>query len=333
MPYTFALDFENEELTQPLQLETQRLTLRRWQEADRAPFAQMNADPIVMHYFGAVMTRTESDEAIDRYLAAFDREGFSFFAAHLRDTRDFIGTIGMQTMRDAVPNLSQPAVEIGWRLTQAAQGHGLATEGARTIVDFAFNKLGLNEVVAITALPNSASRHVMEKLGMTHRPELDFDHPRRPPVPAPHSLQRSKFPRGAMLEPFVALISERLRCLAELAIVSVMFISLTGCKDKPVDAKDCAGTYELHYGNNAQGTTCFELRNDGTYTRGDGFGKEDDISISGMEKNGLWTLNETGPYQQIFIGHSALPINYTHSSIRITFNDDLGKYCDLSIHK
>jgi RimJ/RimL family protein N-acetyltransferase len=174
-------------LTQPLQLETPRLTLRRWQEADRAPFAEMNADPFVMHYFESTFTRRQSDEAIDRYLAAFDRDGFSFFAATLRDTGAFAGTIGLQIMRDAVPNLPQPAVEIGWRLTQSAQGKGFATEGARTIVDFAFNRLGLNEVVAITALPNRASRHVMEKLGMTHRPELDFDHPR---VPAGHQHQR-----------------------------------------------------------------------------------------------------------------------------------------------
>jgi RimJ/RimL family protein N-acetyltransferase len=147
----------------------------------------MNADPVVMKYFEAPMTRQQSDEAIDRYLAAFDREGFSFFAANLRDNGDFIGTIGLQTMRDVVPNLPQPAVEIGWRLGQSAQGKGFATEGARAIVDFAFNKLGLNEVVAITALPNQPSRRVMEKLGMTHRPELDFDHSR---VPVGHQYQR-----------------------------------------------------------------------------------------------------------------------------------------------
>jgi RimJ/RimL family protein N-acetyltransferase len=174
-------------LTKQFQLETSRLTLRRWQESDREPFAQMNADPVVMHYFEAPMTREQSDEAIDRYLACFDRDGFSLFAATLRDTGAFAGTIGLQTMRDAVPNLPQPAVEIGWRLTQSAQGKGLATEGARAIVDYAFNQLGLNEVVAITVLPNRASRHVMEKLGMIHRPELDFDHPR---VPAGHQYQR-----------------------------------------------------------------------------------------------------------------------------------------------
>jgi RimJ/RimL family protein N-acetyltransferase len=174
-------------LTQPLQLETPRLLLRRWKEADRVPFAAMNADSAVMHFFAAPLTRAESDAAIDRYLASFDREGFSFFAAHRRDTGELAGTIGLQIMRDAVPDLPQPAVEIGWRLTQSSQGKGLATEGARVIVDFAFHQLAFNEVVAITALPNRASRHVMEKLGMTHRPELDFDHPR---VPEGHQYRR-----------------------------------------------------------------------------------------------------------------------------------------------
>jgi RimJ/RimL family protein N-acetyltransferase len=174
-------------LTTSLQLETTRLTLRPWQEADRVPFAEMNADPVVMHYFEGPFTRQQSDEAIDRYLAAFERDGFSLFVATLRDTGDFAGTIGLQIMRFAVPNLPHPAVEIGWRLTQSAQGKGLATEGARAIVDYAFNQLSLKEVVAITAIPNCASRHVMEKLGMTHRPELDFDHPH---VSTGHPYQR-----------------------------------------------------------------------------------------------------------------------------------------------
>lgn len=174
-------------MTPPLQLETTRLALRRWQEADRALFAAMNADPVVMHFFAAPFTRQQSDEAIDRYLDAFNRVGFSFFAATLRDTGAFVGTLGLQIMRDAVPNLPQPAVEIGWRLTRDSQGHGLATEGARALIDFAFRQLALAEVVAITTLANRPSRRVMEKLGMTHRPELDFNHPR---VPSGHPYER-----------------------------------------------------------------------------------------------------------------------------------------------
>ena len=174
-------------MTTTLQLETARLTLRPWQERDRASFAAMNANPHVMAFFPALMTRQESDEAIDRYLAAFDRDGFSFLAAEHRETGDFAGVIGLQTMRDVVPNLPQPAVEIGWRLSPHFQRQGLATEGAAAIVDFAFQQLNLPEVVAITAIGNTASRRIMEKLGMIHKPELTFDHPR---VPSGHPHQR-----------------------------------------------------------------------------------------------------------------------------------------------
>jgi RimJ/RimL family protein N-acetyltransferase len=168
-----------------LQLETARLILRPWRESDRAPFAAMNADPLVMTYFPSTMTPEDSDAALARFQAAYERDGFGFLTAELRSTGAFARIIGAQTMRDVVPNLPQPAVEIGWRLPCAFHGQGLATEGARATVDFCFNTLNLPEVVAVTALGNRASRRVMEKLNMTHRPDLDFDHPRMP-VGHPH---------------------------------------------------------------------------------------------------------------------------------------------------
>ena len=89
-------------------------------------------------------------------------------------------------MNFAVPSLPQPAVEIGWRLAHRHWGKGLATEGARAVVRYAFGILQLREIVAITVPTNVRSRHVMEKIGMTHVPELDFDHPR---VPEGHPLR------------------------------------------------------------------------------------------------------------------------------------------------
>lgn len=174
-------------MTTTFQLATARLILRPWQDRDRTAFTAINADPVVMTYFAASMTAAETDEAIARYNMQLDRDGFTMFAAEHRETGTLAGIIGMQTMRTIVPNLPQPAVEIGWRLAREFQGQGLATEGARAIVDFAFEQLRLPEVVAITAVGNTESRHVMEKLNMTHRPDLDFDHPL---VPAGHPHQR-----------------------------------------------------------------------------------------------------------------------------------------------
>jgi RimJ/RimL family protein N-acetyltransferase len=164
-------------LTATVHLATARLILRPWQDGDRAPFAAMNADPNVMRFFPNLMTREESDEAIDRYNLQLTRDGFTMLALEDRTTHELIGILGAQTMRFAVPNLPQPAVEIGWRLSAHAHGRGLATEGARAILTHLRNETTVREVVAITTPDNLASQNVMCKLNMTARPELTFDHP------------------------------------------------------------------------------------------------------------------------------------------------------------
>ena len=108
------------------------------------------------------------------------------FAAELIGAGQFAGFIGLQTMNFVVPSVEQPAVEIGWRLSHAHWGKGLATEGARGVVRYAFATLQLRELVAITVPANLRSRNVMEKIGMKHIPELDFDHPR---IPEGHPLR------------------------------------------------------------------------------------------------------------------------------------------------
>jgi RimJ/RimL family protein N-acetyltransferase len=163
-------------LTTTLHLETPRLILRPFEESDHAPFAAMNQDPEVMHFFASTFTPEESDQHIARYQLQLERDGFSFCVATHKQTGDFLGIIGMQTMYIAVPNLPQPAVELGWRLAAHAHGQGYATEGAQAFVDHA-RQLNLPSVVAITTPDNLASQNVMRKLGMTARRELTFDHP------------------------------------------------------------------------------------------------------------------------------------------------------------
>ena len=80
-----------------------------------------------------------------------------------------------------------PAVEIGFRLARHAWGHGYATEAATEAVRYGFDAVGLAEIVSMTAVQNVRSRAVMTKLGMTHDPADDFDHPR---VPDGHPLKR-----------------------------------------------------------------------------------------------------------------------------------------------
>ena len=166
-------------------IETPRLILRNWVESDRQPFRQMNADARVMRYFPKLMTPEESDAGMSRLQAHADRHGFTFWAADLRESGEFIGFIGLaHTPFEAH---FTPCVEIGWRLRPEFWNRGLATEGARACVDHAFHQLALAEIVAFTAVENCPSRRVMEKLGMTHNPADDFDHPR---CPEGHQLRR-----------------------------------------------------------------------------------------------------------------------------------------------
>jgi len=164
---------------------TERLILRQWRESDREPFARLNADPHVMEFMPNILLKQESDALADRIETHFERHGFGPCAVELRRGGAFVGFIGLN-----VPSFSAaftPCVEVGWRLAAKYWNQGLATEGAQAIVGYGFDVLGLEELVSFTAAANFKSRRVMEKLGMTHEPRDDFDHPR---LPAGHPLRR-----------------------------------------------------------------------------------------------------------------------------------------------
>lgn len=166
-------------------IRTDRLVLRRWRPDDRAAFAAMNADPYVMEHFPAPLTRAASDELVARIEAHFQRHGYGLWALETVDQGRFIGFTGL-----SVPSFEAhftPAVEVGWRLARHAWRHGFATEAARTALRLAFGVHGLTEVVSFTARTNVRSRAVMERLGMTHDPGDDFEHPN---LPAGHRLSR-----------------------------------------------------------------------------------------------------------------------------------------------
>jgi RimJ/RimL family protein N-acetyltransferase len=168
-------------------IETERLRLRSWHDADLPAFAAMNADPRVRRYFSSRLTREESDASVASFLRMYALDGYAFMATELRETSEFIGLIGIQRMSFLLPGRSVPAVEIGWRLNEKSWGKGLATEGARACLDLAFEKFQLPEVVAFTIPANLPSRRVMEKLRMTRNPDDDFDDPR---IPAGNPCQR-----------------------------------------------------------------------------------------------------------------------------------------------
>lgn len=168
----------------PATVVTARLVLRPWREEDLAPFAELNADPVVMAHFPSTLSRSQSDALVERIEEARRRDGFGLWAVEVPGAVPFAGFVGLS--RVLFPAHFTPAVEDGWRLARDHWGRGYATEGARAALDMAFGPLRLDQVVSFTSSGNRRSRRVMERLGMVHDPADDFEHPG---LPAGHRLR------------------------------------------------------------------------------------------------------------------------------------------------
>ncbi|MFF9095856.1 GNAT family N-acetyltransferase [Streptomyces sp. NPDC014802] len=164
---------------------TERLWLRHWRESDLAPWAALNADPQVREYFPDVLTRERSDASAARFQADLERRGWGWWAVEVRATGEFIGFCGLDPVEESMPFTG---VEAGWRLARSAWGHGYATEAALAVVDFGFERLGLPEILAVTAAGNLRSQAVMRRIGMTYDPADDFDDPGVPEGPLRRSV-------------------------------------------------------------------------------------------------------------------------------------------------
>jgi RimJ/RimL family protein N-acetyltransferase len=157
-----------------VELRTDRLLMRAWADADRAPFAALNADSEVMEHFPAVLSRAESDHLVDLVQEELTRRGWGLWAVELLEGGTFIGFVGLND----VPFEADftPAVEVGWRLGRAHWGHGYATEAAGAALDYGFGPLRLDRIVSFTSTSNLRSQVVMQRIGMM--PVGEFDHPR-----------------------------------------------------------------------------------------------------------------------------------------------------------
>jgi RimJ/RimL family protein N-acetyltransferase len=174
----------------PDAVRTDRLLLRRWRPGDLPAFAELNADHEVMAHFPAPLTRDQSDALAARADAHLAEHGWGLWAVEELATGRFAGFTGLAVPAWTTP--FGPAVEVGWRLARWAWGHGYATEAATAALEQAFERIGLDEVLSFTAKTNLRSVAVMRRLGMTHDPADDFDHPKLPPGHRlrPHVLYR-----------------------------------------------------------------------------------------------------------------------------------------------
>jgi RimJ/RimL family protein N-acetyltransferase len=180
-------------------IRTERLLLRRWREADRAPFAALNADPAVMEHFQGTMSHEASDAFVDRIEAHWNESAWGLWAIEIPGVAPFIGYVGLWPADYVTGN---PMVEVGWRLARPHWGHGYATEAAREALRVGFEDVGLEEIVSFTVPQNERSWRVMERIGLVRDPSADFDHPRVDPIAYPelvrHVLYRLSRPAWKM---------------------------------------------------------------------------------------------------------------------------------------
>lgn len=167
------------------ELRSQRCLLRQWKDSDLEPWVEMNADPEVRRHFTGLATRDEALAEASRIRGALAQRGWGAWALEVPGVLPFAGFVGL-----IVPTWSAhftPTVEIGWRLPRAAWGKGYASEAAAAAAAFALQVLQLDELVSITVPANEPSRRVMQRIGMVHDADGDFDHPR---IEAGHPLCR-----------------------------------------------------------------------------------------------------------------------------------------------
>lgn len=151
--------------------ESPRLRLRRLEYGDAPFIVALLTDPDFLRNVGDRNVRNEDDAR--RYLtegplASYARHGFGLFLTELRDGGTAVGMCGL-LRRD-----THPDVELGFALLPGHRRRGYTLEAAQACLQLATQTLGLERVVAITALENAGSIGLLEKLGFRYERVVQF---------------------------------------------------------------------------------------------------------------------------------------------------------------
>lgn len=147
------------------ELETPRLRLRGWTEADIEPWTRLiYADPEVTRFLpAATVTPEERTARFYRYIVEhWERHGYGIWAVMDRTTGAFMGQCGLNYIDE------MDVVELDYSLARAYWGQGLASEAARAATAYAFDTLGVPKMIALTFRDNIGSRKVMERVGFVY---------------------------------------------------------------------------------------------------------------------------------------------------------------------
>lgn len=142
--------------------ETERLFLRPLDEKDVDPIFAMRSDAEVMRFIREPQDRDESANWVKLVSSRWAKERIGFCAIIEKQSEQFVGWCGIWKLKET------DEFEVGYAVAKNAWGKGIATEAARIFLEYAFEKLKLESIVAVARPENAASRRVMEKLGMKY---------------------------------------------------------------------------------------------------------------------------------------------------------------------
>lgn len=149
-------------------LETPRLILQPWSEADREPFAVLAANPEVMRYIGDGSTwdKDRTNQVFERQMQHWTDHGFGWRSAIQKTTSRRIGFVGINHVGPEATEITEDEVEIGWWIDPTVWRQGFAKEGAFALRDEGFERVGLGRLIGRYQPPNVASGLVMKAIGM-----------------------------------------------------------------------------------------------------------------------------------------------------------------------
>lgn len=158
-------------------IETPRLRLRPWREADKDAFAAIINTPAMMEHFGGVAPREQIDALIDAQMAGQAADGFSMWAVDWRATGELAGIVGLRRAHHPDTPITGE-LEAGWRIAERFWDTGIAREAAEAVLTWGWAHTDFPRIVAYTVAANAKSWGLMLRLGMSRHAELDFHHPR-----------------------------------------------------------------------------------------------------------------------------------------------------------
>jgi RimJ/RimL family protein N-acetyltransferase len=156
------------------QIETARLLLRRFVREDEDALAAVLCDADTMRWYPKPFTREQVRGWIEQQMVRY-RSGPGLMAMVEKQTGRLIGDCGA-FWREI---LDRVELEVGYHVNRERWNQGFATEGARAVIEYAFNTLEVDHVVSMIRPENVASRRVAEKNGMTVDRMIfwrDYDH-------------------------------------------------------------------------------------------------------------------------------------------------------------